>query len=474
MSGKRLDTHKELLKWTRAAAACAEARVDKGLYLRRLEEGARWVYRYRSPVTGKQARLNVWAGADDGLIDFPAATLEQAKIRAAALRAVVAAGGDPAINAERQRAAEEAAREAALAERRRQAQQAQEAAAAAARRATVRTLFEQWQRAELTPQVLADGTRTGRKDGGEWVQQSFERRVFPRLGEVYAEDVRRADLLAILDDAKVEGVRRTANVLLADLRQMFRFAADREIVPRNPLDGIKRASIGGKDVERDRVLSDDELRALWLAVPHARMAPRSAASIWLVLATGCRVGEAMAARWEHVDTAARTWHLPDTKNQRDHTIHLSDFALRQVATLASLRELGANGQPCPWLFPATDRAQPVCIKSFGKQLADRQREPERRMSGRSKATESLALPGGKWTAHDLRRTAATLMARCGVPTDVIDECLNHKLQSKVARVYVRDRRRAEQARAFDALGRRLVELFEGCAAGEVVQLRPAA
>ena len=77
-----------------------------------------------------------------------------------------------------------------------------------------------------------------------------------------------------------------------------------------------------------------------------------------------------------------------------------------------------------------------------------------------KATTSLALPGGRWTAHDLRRTAATMMARLGVSTDVIDECLNHKLQSKVARVYIRDRREADQARAFDALGRQLQQLAD--------------
>lgn len=350
--------------------------------------------------------------------------------------------------AQDQRLAEEAARVEAEAERRRR----DEAEAVAARRVTIRGLFDQWQRAELKPQVLADGTRTGRKDGGEWVKSAFERRVFPRIGTVHAGDVKRADLLSILDDCKAEGRRRTANVLLADLSQMFRFAAEREIVQRNPLEGIKRASIGGKDTERDRVLDDAELLALWKAVPRARMAPRSAVGIWLILATGARVGEAMGARWEHVDLDARTWFLPDTKNQRDHTIHLSEFAVRQFTALTHLRELGKDGQPVPWIFPATDRSKAVDVKSFGKQLADRQRVPSTRMMNRSKATDSLALAGGRWTAHDLRRTAATLMARLGVSTDVIDECLNHKLQSKVARVYIKDRRLAEQARSFDALG----------------------
>lgn len=351
-----------------------------------------------------------------------------------------------------------------------------EAAAAAARRLTLRGLFEAWQRAELRPQLLADGTRTGRKDGGEWVRQAFERRVFPSLGDVPADQIKRADLLAIIDEAKAGGTLRTAQVLLTDLRQMFRFAVEREVVPHNPLEGIKRAKVGGRAVERDRTLSDVEVQGLTRALPFARMAPRSAAAIWLILATGVRVGECMGAVWASdglvhedlakvadntgakfgvVDMAARTWHLPTTKNERDHTIHLSEFALKWLGELAMLRELDRDGKPVPWVFPATDRARPVCVKSFGKQLADRQREAERRMAGRSKNTGALRLPGGKWTAHDLRRTAATIMARLGISTDVIDECLNHKLQSRVARVYIKDRRMGEQQRAFDALGAHL-------------------
>ena len=347
------------------------------------------------------------------------------------------------------------------------------AAQEAQRRVSVRRLFEQWQRVELAPRLLADGTRTGRKDGGAWVRASFERHVFPRVGDVQACDVRRAELLAILDDCKAEGARRTANVLFADLRQMFRFAVEREIVQRNPLDGIKRAVVGGKDTERDRTLSDDELKALRLAVPKANMHARSAAAVWLILATSCRVGEAMAAHWDHVDVASCTWYLPDTKNQRDHTIHLSPFALGQFDRLAALREKDKDDKPITWVFPNEARTGPVCVKSFGKQLADRQRPADQRMSGRTKRTESLVLAGGRWTAHDLRRTAATIMARLGTSTDVIDECLNHKLQSKVARIYIQDRRLGEQARAFDALGHWLDGLTKGLASDDVEALKAA-
>ena len=106
-------------------------------------------------------------------------------------------------------------------------------------------------------------------------------------------------------------------------------------------------------------------------------------------------------------------------------------------------------------------AGPVCVKSFGKQLADRQLDADKRMVNRAKNTQALALAGGRWTAHDLRRTAATLMAGAGISTDVIDECLNHKLQRKVARVYIKERRLPEQARAYDVPGDKLEVILTG-------------
>jgi len=212
------------------------------------------------------------------------------------------------------------------------------------------------------------------------------------------------------------------------------------------------------------------------------MTARSAAAIWLTLATGARVGELLGAIWADslpaghkarterlielqeiadvndvklgiVDPKARTWHLTTTKNGRPHTIHLSDFALAQIAKLEALRELlegSSDGALSPWLFPAAKNNRPVVVTSFGKQLADRQGGAGK--SNRTKATSSLELPGGKWTAHDLRRTAASLMAMLGVSGDVIDEALNHLIASKVRRTYIRDRREAEQVRAFDTLG----------------------
>lgn len=431
-----------------------------GLYLRRRAEGAFWSLRRVNPLTNART----WAGLFPG-VPYPTATLSEARRKASEAR--LRATSEP-TDIVRDRQALLAAKRAVSAA----------SDLAESRRVTVRQLFGRWASTELAPHIGTDGKRKGRKDGGQYTLEHFERRVFPVLGDTPVPAVTKSDLFAILDAAKAEGKYRTCNVLLTDLKQMLAFALDREIIDRNPLATVKKKQAGGDETQRDRVLTADEVKALAQAVPEANMSKRSAAAVWLILATGCRVGEAMGTRWEHVNLDARSWHLPTTKNQREHTIHLSAFALRKMRALAELREQGEDGQPAPWLFPATSAAAtkpdgPVCVKSFGKQLADRQREPERRMAGRSKNTKALILAGGRWTAHDLRRTAATMMAEMGISGDTIDECLNHMIESRVRRTYIRDRRLAEQARAFDALGAKLEALIDGVDTSNVLQLRAA-
>jgi len=363
------------------------------------------------------------------------------------------------------------------------------------RRITVRKLFDRWCLVDLKPHLKADGKRAGRKDGGQYSREQFERHIFPSIGNVAAADVRKTDVMTILDSLKSAGKLRTCNVLLADMKQMFAFALGRDLIERNPLDTVTKRQAGGTDSLRERVLTVDEIAKLHHLIPHAKLNQRTAAAIWMLLSTGARIGELMGAVWRDegtdlsklaalpeaqdvkvgiIDLEARTWHLPTTKNEREHTIHLSDFAIKHLEHLHTLRERDINGLLVPWVFPNSLNAGPVCVKSFGKQLADRQRPADARLSGRSKRTESLILPGGKWTAHDLRRTAGTLMASLGVSGDVIDECLNHVIESRVRRTYIRDRRPTEQARALDALGEKLEQIASGTQApSNVVQLHAA-
>jgi integrase len=143
------------------------------------------------------------------------------------------------------------------------------------------------------------------------------------------------------------------------------------------------------------------------------------------------------------------WTLPETKNGKRHTVHLNDLALRQFEALRQHTGL------TEWVFPASRLNGPVCPKTVTKQVADRQRGDGEPMSGRSKQTDSLALAGGQWRPHDLRRTGATLMAELGVLPEVIERCLNHTEQTKVKRIYQRAQYEAPMREAWQKLGERL-------------------
>lgn len=440
-----------------------------GLYLRVRAGGAYWAIRQVNPLTG----MRTWASLMPKQ-PYPEASLADARKAATDAHALTGQHTD-LVRVKRAKLVAIRAKETAD-------------VLESQRRLTVKQVFARWAATELTPHVSGDGKRIGRKDGGQYVSDQFDRRVFPSLGHVAAQDVRKADVLAILDAVKAEGKLRTANMLLADLKQMFRFAAEREIIEHSPIELVSKRKIGGKDVKRDRVLSKEELVALVQQMPTANLNKGTELGIWIILATGCRIGELMGAVWADaktqqqalqntvdthnlaqksgaiqlgfVDLTARTWYLPTTKNQRDHLIHLSDFALVQLSELASLRQNDRNtGNPLPWVFPDSRGTGPVCIKSFGKQLADRQRNPEKRLPNRTKAVDSLALMGGRWTAHDLRRTTSTMMSQLGISNDVINECENH-IKQGMSGVYIQDRRESEQVLAFNVLGAKLNEIVK--------------
>jgi integrase len=478
--------------------------ADKDLWL--VEDGARGTGRFVGRITpagartfyyrytdssGQRDRLPIgpFDGKGDGRSTY---TVQQARDRARELSALYRSGikdlrkhfaqleADARQNEQDQRELLETQRQAVAAEK--------------ARNLSLRQVFERWCSTELQPSVRADGKRTGRKDSGAYVRAQFERHVFPLIGDTPIRELRKAALLSVIDAQKAKGKLRTASVLLSDLRQMMAYALDRELIDADPLGNVKKARIVGVAVERERVLSKDEIRLLANALPQARMNMRSESAIWLLLATGARIGELMGAVWAEslntaqrqsptylqelqslavndgvkvgtVDLAARQWHLPDTKNQRAHTIHLSDFAVEHFERLRQLQVSPDNlNRTSPWVFPARNPLRPVCVKSFGKQIADRQRTSGKRLTGRSLNTDALALPGGRWTAHDLRRTAGTLMASLGVSGDVIDEALNHIIESRVRRTYVRDRREPEQAQALNALGELLKDLSKAASA----------
>jgi integrase len=182
-----------------------------------------------------------------------------------------------------------------------------------------------------------------------------------------------------------------------------------------------------------------------------------------MLSTLARVGELTQARWEHVDLESGTWTIPagNSKNAKAHTIFLSEFARRYFEELRTLTGWSE------WCYPSTRNEGHLCLRSISKQIKDRQRDTA--LSNRSlRGLGALTLPGGNWTAHDLRRTGATLMGELGILSEVIEKCLNHVEANKLKRTYQRHELKSERREAWRVLGAHLDSLLHGEAGTNVI------
>ena len=304
---------------------------------------------------------------------------------------------------------------------------------------TVTDLFNNWHQTEVSK----------RRDGGAEVKRAFTKDVLPMIGTVKAQDVSKADVMRIIDAVVARGTKRMPKQILADLRQMFGFAIDREIVHADPTARIKKGRIGGKDSVRIRHLSEAEIKELQIKLPSGKLTISTECALWIMLSTCCRVGEISRARWRDINFDNGTWIIPPehAKNGRQLVVYLSEYSQSQFRRLETFKTNDV------WMFPDRTGETHVNVKSISKQVGDRQRIVP--MKNRSNAVATLKLSGGHWTPHDLRRTGATLMGGLGVRPDVLEKGLNHTEENKLTRTYQQQALKDEQREAWHLLGTRL-------------------
>jgi integrase len=259
------------------------------------------------------------------------------------------------------------------------------------------------------------------------VARMFELHLYPKLGSVRIEAVARRDVLDLLDSVEEKTSGARANRVLANVRRMFSWAVERSIIETSPAANVRAP---GQERSRDRVLSDAEVRA-FLAACHALGEPFGGL-FKLLLLTGQRLDEVASMPWSELDLTGAVWNLPSerTKNKRASTVPL---ARQSVEILEGLMKRS------PLVFPATyhrdrSRTEPQPVSGFAvvKRRLDAMMLDELR-----RTAPEATLPG--WRLHDLRRTAASGMARNGAPVFVVEALLNHKSGtiSGVAAVYNR-------------------------------------
>jgi integrase len=304
---------------------------------------------------------------------------------------------------------------------------------------------------------------------GDAVGAAVKKHVFPDLKNRPMREIRRAEILAIINKLKKKSPIG-ANRVLAYLKTFFRWALENELIDDSPVASIRRPT-AEKDRERERVLADWEIRAFWRACHDMGAFGRA---FRFMLATGQRRSEVGAGTWTEIDTSKALWTLGKTrtKAKRLHEVPLSDLALSILHECPEGGDFvfasGRSGVPRDG-----QDAGPVPLAGWGK-AKDRLDES---MLAHAKA---FARAAGKeepeaieeWRLHDLRRSAATHMGRLGVDRLVIGKVLNHA-EPGVTAVYDRSERALEKKIALDRWAARLQGIIDGADDGNVVRLAAA-
>jgi integrase len=264
------------------------------------------------------------------------------------------------------------------------------------------------------------------------IERRLRRNIIPVVGDVKLAEFHRRDVNRCVDPIAKRGSPIEAARAFEDLRAMLRWAVNRGDLDHNPIDGMKKPATSKP---RERVLSDDEIRVMWTALPTALSRSSTCQRILkLCLLTAQRVGEVAGMETKELDLKQGLWVLPGsrTKNAHSHSVPLSTAAIEIIE-----EALGKDGL----VFGLAPRV-------VAKTLA------------RASARFGLA----PFTAHDLRRTALTGMAKLGVAPIVIGHVANHRTTTKAGMtlaVYVQHQYEREKREALELWADQLQGIISG-------------
>lgn len=351
-----------------------------GLALRVSESYRSWTFHY---TLGKRRRLTFGP--------YPAISLASARTRADEARAAVASGTDPkAIASE-----------------------------------TLQAICELY--------LAREGVKLRTV---KWRKGALERHVYPTLGQRPIAEIRRSEIVRLLDRIEEESGSAMATQTLAIVRKIMNWHATRSDDFVSPVvRGMARTQ--RSELARERILTDDELRKVWTTNGGI-----FSLYVRFLLLTAARRNEAAQMTWAEIEGA--DWTLPAARNKTGVDL---------------VRPLSRQAQAILKALPKTEGF--VWSTNGGG----------RAIGGFTKYKHRLDAASGTkgWTLHDLRRTARSLMSRAGVPTDHAERCLGHVIGG-VRGVYDRHEYHREKAQAFEALAS-LVERIVAGSQGDVVPMR---
>lgn len=301
-------------------------------------------------------------------------------------------------------------------------------------------------RAELTFREFADEyiERYAKKRKRSWKKDRriLNHDVIPQIGDMKVSEIRKRDILKILDKVQDRGAPIQSNRVFEIVRKSFNYAIARDQISVSPCIGIERPS---PEQSRDRTLNPPEIERFWKRLSETSMWWCGQQVLRLCLVTGQRVSEVSEAPKRELDLSSAVWEIASerAKNGRSHRIPLSPLA---VDLFREAIEQSGNSE---FVFPG------AILRGVDRPLSG-----NAITKGMHRSLETLNLEDV--TPHDLRRTCASGMAELGFSRLIVDKVLNHAgADSGVSGVYDRYEYEREKRQALEAWAARLQEITTG-------------
>lgn len=245
-------------------------------------------------------------------------------------------------------------------------------------------------------------------------QRSYSRnlkRIQSGIGAINVRDVTAGDIVGQIERIKAGWVELFT--LWCVLKAIFKHATGKKVIDFNPCAGVVLESIIGKrpEVRKRLMLSDDEIHILM----NAKMSDENRISVCILLATGVRISELMNARREHLFLDEARWHIPSSKTGPAMDIPLAPAVVEWFRALDGLA--GASA----YILPARKQ------RRFDNAGGDANVSKDALREAIDYWIDVHKPDVRRYTPHDLRSTMKSHMRALGVPRDISEMCLNHKL-----------------------------------------------
>jgi integrase len=303
---------------------------------------------------------------------------------------------------------------------------------------------------QVTLEYLEHHAKTKKKSWEE-DERVIKKDLIPEFGKEHAKDIARRDVRTFLE-RKSATAPIMANRIRALLTKIFNWAITSEIVESNP---VYLVPAPGKERQRDRVLTADEIKCIWDAIDadkknaddsHLKVKALSAGIMKLRLLTAQRGAEVTSMEWDELDTETGWWTIPGdkTKNGLSHRVPLSEPAMEIIREMKSVV---VDDDYSRFVFPSPKGDTHIS-------------NPQKALERIQRATKI------DFVGHDFRRTAASLMTGMGVPRLTVKKILNH-VEREITAVYDRYSYDAEKREALKAWAARLMTIVSNKQAPQI-------